>query len=213
LASPAKAVIVNASGDTTPEANKGQAPVKWECVAGEAYAMAGGTARHNRISGNLYIMLDAATRGTPCEVFMADRKVRVEALRACYYPDVLLACEPGDDQTLYRTRPCLIVEVLPLELGSRLPNPSASNIVTKVFRDVPSALARATRLACRLRGNLCIRRTGSADSPCLVGFGMGLPACARAEIHAEKASRALTSASASLSPSDMQPGRSGNVIR
>lgn len=92
MASPAKAVIVNASGDNTPEANKGQAPVKWECVAGEAYAMAGGTARHNRISGNLYIMLDAATRGTPCEVFMADRKVRVEAHRACYYPDVLLAC-------------------------------------------------------------------------------------------------------------------------
>ena len=73
--------------------------------------MAGATARHNRISLNIATRLDAATRGTPYEVFMSDMKAKVEAHRAFYYPDVLLACEPGDDQPLYRTRPCLIVEV------------------------------------------------------------------------------------------------------
>jgi len=73
--------------------------------------MAGATARHNRISLNIATRLDAATRGTPYEVFMSDMKVKMEAHRAFYYPDVLLACEPGDDQPLYRTRPCLIVEV------------------------------------------------------------------------------------------------------
>jgi Uma2 family endonuclease len=43
---------------------------------------------------------------------MADMKVKVYAHRAFNYPDVLLARETGDDQPLYRTRPCFIVEVL-----------------------------------------------------------------------------------------------------
>ena len=95
-------------------ASESHSPVKREFVAGEVYAMAGATARHNRISLNVATRLDTATRGTPCVVFMADMKVRVEAHRDFYYPDVLLACEPGDDQPLYRTRPCLIAEVLSL---------------------------------------------------------------------------------------------------
>lgn len=114
-------------------ASEGQAQIKREFVAGEVYAMAGATARHNRISGNLYVMLDAATRGTPCEVFMADMKVKVEAHRAFYYPDVLLACEPGDDQPLYRARPCLIAEVL---------SPSTAGIDEREkwhhYRDIPT---------------------------------------------------------------------------
>ncbi|MFZ1538777.1 MAG: Uma2 family endonuclease [Chromatiaceae bacterium] len=93
-------------------ASESQASVKREFVAGEVYAMAGATARHNRIALNVATRLDAATRGTSCEVFMADMKVKVEAHRTFYYLDVLLACEPGDDQPLYRTHPCLIVEVL-----------------------------------------------------------------------------------------------------
>ena len=96
---------------------------------------------------------------------------------------------------------------------SRRPSPSASNRVTSVFKEVPSALARATRLACRLRGKRYISRTGSAVSPWRVGFGMGLPMWARADIQAEKASRALVSASTSVSPSDRQPGRSGKYCR
>ena len=38
-----------------------QAACKREFVAGEVYAMAGGTARHNRISLNVATRLDAAT--------------------------------------------------------------------------------------------------------------------------------------------------------
>jgi Uma2 family endonuclease len=114
-------------------ASESHSPVKREFVAGEVYAMAGATARHNRISGNLYVKLDAATRGTPCEVFMADMKVKVEAHRAFYYPDVLLACEPGDDEPLYRTSPCLIVEVL---------SPSTAGIDEREkwhhYRDIPT---------------------------------------------------------------------------
>jgi Uma2 family endonuclease len=87
-------------------------PRKREYVAGEAYAMAGASARHNRISLNVATRLDAATRGVPCEVFMADMKVKVEAYQAFYYPDVMLGCPKDDDHPLYRTGPCLLVEVL-----------------------------------------------------------------------------------------------------
>lgn len=93
-------------------ATEASAPRKRECVGGEAYAMAGGTARHNRISGNVYVKLDAAARSSNCEVFMADMKVKVEAHRVFYYPDVMLACAEEDDHPLYRTLPCLLVEVL-----------------------------------------------------------------------------------------------------
>ena len=110
-----------------------QAPFKREFVAGEVYAMAGATARHNRIALNVATRLDAATRGTPCEVFMADMKVRVEAHRAFYYPDVLLAGEPGAAQPLYRGRPCLLVEVL---------SPSTAGIDEREkwhhYRDIPT---------------------------------------------------------------------------
>lgn len=106
---------------------------KREYVAGEAYAMVGASARHNRISGNVYIRLDAATRGIPCETFMADMKVKVEAWQVFYYPDVMLACTKDDDHPLYRTSPCLIVEVL---------SPSTASIDEREkwlhYRDIPS---------------------------------------------------------------------------
>ncbi len=88
------------------------APRKREYVAGESYAMVGASARHNRISLNVATRLDTATRGTFCEAFMADMKVKVEAYQAFYYPDVMLGCPKDDDHPLYRTAPCLIVEVL-----------------------------------------------------------------------------------------------------
>lgn len=87
-------------------------PRKREYVAGETYAMAGGSARHNLISINVVSRLHAATRGTPCQAFMADMKVKVVEHQAFYYPDVMLACAGNDDHPLYRTSPCLIVEVL-----------------------------------------------------------------------------------------------------
>jgi len=88
---------------------------KREFVAGEIYAMAEANARHNRISINLTVTLDAATRNTPCEIFMADMKVRIDIHHVYYYPDVMLTC-PGsqgdDNHPLYRTAPCLLAEVL-----------------------------------------------------------------------------------------------------
>jgi Uma2 family endonuclease len=115
-------------------AGEARATLRSEYVAGEVYAMTGGSARHNRISINLTVKLDAASRGTPCEVFMADMKVKVERYRVFYYPDVMLACASGDDDhPLYRAAPCLIAEVL---------SPGTANIDEREkwlhYRDIPS---------------------------------------------------------------------------
>lgn len=86
--------------------------IRHEYVAGQVFAMAGAGEVHNRIAGNLFFHLRAATRGTPCGVFISDMKVRVAAHEAFYYPDVLLICDPRDRESLYKTSPCLIAEVL-----------------------------------------------------------------------------------------------------
>jgi Uma2 family endonuclease len=89
-----------------------QSSVRHEYVAGQVFAMAGAGEAHNRISLNLAFHLRAATRGTPCAVFISDMKVRVAAHDAFYYPDVLVGCDASDDEPLYKRAPCLIAEVI-----------------------------------------------------------------------------------------------------
>ncbi|MDS4031828.1 MAG: Uma2 family endonuclease [Candidatus Contendobacter sp.] len=88
--------------------------IKHEYINGEIYAMAGASARHNQIAGNLFARLLAHLRGSPCQVFFADVKLHLKELGAdiFYYPDLMVCCDPNDRDPYYRTRPCLIVEVL-----------------------------------------------------------------------------------------------------
>ncbi len=85
--------------------------MRHEFVGGEAHAMAGASVRHNRIVFNIARRLDAVASGTPCLVLMSDVKLRLEAGNTYYYPDVMLACDPTDNDPYARARPCLIVEV------------------------------------------------------------------------------------------------------
>lgn len=88
-------------------------PVKHEFVAGEVFAMTGATDAHVTVAGNLFALLRAHVRGTPCRVFMADMKLRVETADAFFYPDVFVTCAESDRQLAhYKTEPPLIVEVL-----------------------------------------------------------------------------------------------------
>ncbi len=84
-----------------------------EFVRGEVFAMAGGTDLHNETTGNLYVMLRQHLRGSPCRVYMADVKVRVETADCGFYPDVLVTCAEGDrtDRCIKRA-PLLVIEVL-----------------------------------------------------------------------------------------------------
>lgn len=99
-------------GETEYLAQEETARVRHELVGGELYAMAGASERHNRIAGNVFFHLRAATRGKTCRAFMADMKLRQAEGQLYYYPDVMLVCDPDDDHPLYKRSPCLIAEVL-----------------------------------------------------------------------------------------------------
>ncbi|TCJ13069.1 Uma2 family endonuclease [Rubrobacter taiwanensis] len=109
------------------------ASVRHEYVAGETYALAGATDRHNRISLNIASRLLAAARGTPCRVYMSDMKLRASE-SVFYYPDVMVVCgppEPGNPD--FQRDPCLVVEVL---------SPSTEQIDRRekllVYENIPS---------------------------------------------------------------------------
>lgn len=84
-----------------------------EYLAGEVFAMTGASSAHNVIGGNLYVALRNHLRGGPCQAFMADIKLRVEAANAYFYPDVMVTCSENDCSSAYvKSEPVLVVEVL-----------------------------------------------------------------------------------------------------
>ena len=85
--------------------------VRHEYVSGQAYTMAGASARHNRIALNIAGRLNDHLNGDECEAFVADMKIR-GAPDLFYYPDVVVTCDPPGGDPYYRTEPRLIVEVL-----------------------------------------------------------------------------------------------------
>ena len=87
------------------------ASVRHEFVCGTAYAMAGGSANHNRIAGNFFSRMLTA-HGHACQPFISDMKLRLETGGLYYYPDVMLVCDPHDDEQQFKTSPCLVAEVL-----------------------------------------------------------------------------------------------------
>lgn len=91
-----------------------QSETKHELVHGVAVAMAGGTAKHNAIAGNLIIALGVRLRGK-CLVFPSDQRVHVEATGLFTYPDITVVCgtprfHPNGRDTLLNPR--ALVEVL-----------------------------------------------------------------------------------------------------
>jgi len=90
-----------------------QQPIRHEFVAGECFAMTGGTDRHNTVAGNFYVMLRQRLRGGPCRVFMADVQLRVDSVDAAFYPDVMVTCSEADrSDPRVKRHPCLIAEIL-----------------------------------------------------------------------------------------------------
>ncbi|MCW5212924.1 Uma2 family endonuclease [Desulfobulbus sp. TB] len=85
--------------------------VKHEFIDGSVYAMAGASADHGRIAGNLFAaFLRHLQEGkTPCEPFQADMKVKTG--KKFFYPDVLVSCEQ-EESAYYRNAPLFIVEVV-----------------------------------------------------------------------------------------------------
>ncbi len=92
-----------------------QTEIRHEYINGTTHALGGASAAHNLIAGNVFAVLHAAAaRNSSCQVFMADMKVylKIAGEDVFYYPDLLVSCNPEDNEKYYRTRPCLIVEML-----------------------------------------------------------------------------------------------------
>lgn len=92
-----------------------QAATRHEFVGGEVFAMAGASARHNLIVGNLVTELNVQMRGRLCRVYPSDLRVAVSAEGPYYYPDVVALCEEPrflDDADDTLLNPTVVLEVL-----------------------------------------------------------------------------------------------------
>lgn len=85
--------------------------IRHEYIDGEVYAMAGTSDNHNRVAGNLYSAFLNHLRTSDCEPFVGDIKVRLTS-EVYYYPDVLISCEKNPEDSHFRNKPILIVEVI-----------------------------------------------------------------------------------------------------
>ena len=88
--------------------------VRHEYFDGRVFAMAGASANHEAVAGNLFSALHHHMRGKPCKVFKDGMKLRLD-LRdkdLFYYPDIMVTCDPLDKNAHFRRHPNLIIEVL-----------------------------------------------------------------------------------------------------
>ena len=81
--------------------------VRHEYAAGQIFAMAGGSQRHNQLIFRLPQILGPSLAG--CRGYVSDMKLRID--QVFYYPDAMVVCQPNNEP-YFETEPCLIIEVL-----------------------------------------------------------------------------------------------------
>jgi Uma2 family endonuclease len=102
----------------TPEeylARERQAEFKSEYFAGEVFAMAGASQRHNLIAANIIRILGIQLLERDCNVYPSDMRVKIPKINKYTYPDVVVACaeeqfEDANNDALLN--PVVIFEVL-----------------------------------------------------------------------------------------------------
>jgi Uma2 family endonuclease len=67
---------------------------RFEYVGGVIKMMAGGTADHNLIAGNIFAALHGRLRGGPCTPFQQNMKLTPDENEDSTYPDILVTCRP-----------------------------------------------------------------------------------------------------------------------
>jgi len=81
-----------------------------ELVDGTVLVMTGASERHDLTAQAIYDVLRPVLKGTPCRVFLQNRKLRT-ADDTGYYPDLLVRCGTAADR-LFETDARLVVEVV-----------------------------------------------------------------------------------------------------
>ena len=84
--------------------------VKHELIGGGVFSMAGASKNHERLAGNVYGEFRSHLKGTPCDTFSSDMKVKIGT--NFFYPDVMVVCDDTSDNEYYIDTPMIIVEVL-----------------------------------------------------------------------------------------------------
>ncbi|HET9510947.1 MAG TPA: Uma2 family endonuclease [Sphingomonas sp.] len=87
---------------------------KAELDNGVIRMMAGGTARHAKVAGNIFMALGTRLRGSGCAPYNADMAIRTHDL-SIRYPDVSVFCGrdgPEDDDAKAFDDPHILIEVL-----------------------------------------------------------------------------------------------------
>lgn len=90
---------------------------KHEFYGGQIIAMVGVSRAHDQIVGNTFSSLHRQLRGSACEVYTSDVRVRVAGWRSYFYPDIKAVCgapEFTSDTSPSLLNPTLIIEVLSL---------------------------------------------------------------------------------------------------
>src|ERR1700683_47405 len=112
--------------------------IKHEYFDGEVFAMAGASLRHNRIARNVLLALGGRLRGSPCETFGSDQRLRTPA-GLLTYPDVMVICGPvelsGVDRLDTVLNPIVIVEVL-----SESTRDYDRGQKSRLYREIPTLL-------------------------------------------------------------------------
>jgi Uma2 family endonuclease len=86
-----------------------------EFIAGEVYALAGGTENHDLIFGNTFTALRAQLRGRGCTVYSSNMRVARDPFDVYMYPDISIVCgapqfeDPVRDTLL---NPTVLIEIL-----------------------------------------------------------------------------------------------------
>ena len=88
------------------------ASLRHEYICGQIYAMSGATEAHNLLCSNLHILIGNSLLGSGCRVYSSSMKVRVEAADSFYYPDIMVTCEAYHADSVFKSAPSLIAEVL-----------------------------------------------------------------------------------------------------
>ncbi len=89
--------------------------VKHEYVAGEIFAMAGGSVEHSALATALVGLLFAHLRGGACRPHGSDLCISIRAAEVATYADVAVICDPIErdpESPSHVTNPQVVVEVL-----------------------------------------------------------------------------------------------------
>ena len=76
--------------------------------------MPGASDAHVKVTGNAHYALKTHLRGSPCSLYMADMRVKIDSKdKAWFYPDVMVTCDPEDrKRNTMKQSPILVIEVL-----------------------------------------------------------------------------------------------------